>query len=195
MKTCASPPRMSVRVAVAFASAVAVLVAVGCERESRPVDKLASAATQPAATLSDLFPGSAPPPADGTSPFQHNAWGIAEGKRLFTYLNCVGCHANGGGGMGPPLMDDKWIYGFEPGQVFATIVQGRPNGMPSFMNKIPDHQVWQIAAYVRSMSGLVRQDAAPGRSDHMKNRPPENTIDPKSPTQGGVPSPASEMPQ
>ena len=29
-------------------------------------------------------------------------------------------------------MDDKWIYGYEPEQIFATISQGRPNGMPAF---------------------------------------------------------------
>src|ERR1044071_3848683 len=49
-----------------------------------------------------------------------NAYAIAEGKRLYTQLNCVGCHANGGGGMGPPLMDDKWIYGSAPANKIGT---------------------------------------------------------------------------
>ena len=127
--------------------------------------------------------------------YEENAYAMAEGKRLFMAMNCVGCHANGGGGMGPPLIDDKWIYGSEPEQVFATIVQGRPNGMPSFARKIPDYQVWQIAAYVRSMSGLTRADARPARADHMKSKPPESDMDPKTPVQGGTPAPASEMPQ
>jgi cytochrome c oxidase cbb3-type subunit III len=113
--------------------------------------------------------------------YAENALALSEGKRLYTYFNCVGCHAHGGGGMGPPLMDDKWIYGHEPQQVFATIIQGRPNGMPSFGGKIPDYQVWQLAQYVRSMSGLVRIDAAPGREDHMKNKPPENSIERQPP--------------
>ena len=167
-----------------------------CKREERTFrvepPYLMSVTKVPVTSFGAGGPTTMPVPANE---YEENAYAMAEGKRLFMFFNCVGCHANGGGGMGPPLIDDKWIYGSEPGQVFATIVQGRPNGMPSFMNKIPDHQVWQIAAYVRSMSGLVRKDAAPGRSDHMKNRPPENTIDPKSPTQGGVPSPASEMTQ
>ena len=46
--------------------------------------------------------------------------------------------------MGPPLMDDKWIYGSAPENIYATIIQGRPNGMPSFAGKIPTQQVWQI---------------------------------------------------
>ena len=64
--------------------------------------------------------------------YEENAFALSEGKRLYSAFNCVGCHAHGGGGMGPALIDDKWIYGHEPGQIFATIVEGRPNGMPSF---------------------------------------------------------------
>jgi cytochrome c oxidase cbb3-type subunit 3 len=47
--------------------------------------------------------------------------------------------------------------------------------MPSFRNKIPNYQVWQLSAYVRSMSGLAAPDAAPGRNDDMQGGPPENT--------------------
>ena len=65
---------------------------------------------------------------------------MAEGQRLYRWYNCAGCHANGGGGMGPPLMDDKWIYGSEPENIVATILEGRPNGMPSFRGKVPDDQ-------------------------------------------------------
>ena len=75
--------------------------------------------------------------------------------------------------MGPPLMDDKWIYGSEPHNIFETIVQGRPNGMPAFGNKIVTDQVWQIVAYVRSMSGQLRKDVAPGRGDDMQVRSQE----------------------
>jgi cytochrome c oxidase cbb3-type subunit 3 len=70
-------------------------------------------------------------------------------------------------------MDSKWRYGSEPDNIYATIVEGRPNGMPSFRGKIPEQQVWQIVAYVRSMSGLVRMDVAPSRSDTMSAKPPE----------------------
>ena len=47
------------------------------------------------------------------------------------------------------------------------IVEGRPNGMPSFRGKIPDQQIWQLAAYVRAMSGNVAQGrrAEPSRCD------------------------------
>jgi len=45
--------------------------------------------------------------------------------------------------------------------------------MPSFRNKIPDYQVWQLVAYVQSMSGQTPIDASPGRSDRMRPHLPE----------------------
>ena len=53
-------------------------------------------------------------------------------------------------------MDDRWIYGSDPSNIFNTIVEGRPNGMPSFGSKIPRYQIWQLASYVRSLAGLIR---------------------------------------
>jgi cytochrome c oxidase cbb3-type subunit 3 len=73
-------------------------------------------------------------------------------------------------------MDDQWLYGSEIENVYATIVQGRPNGMPSFRNRIPEQQIWQIAAYVRSMSGLTPKAASPSRSDEMQNKPAEQSM-------------------
>jgi cytochrome c oxidase cbb3-type subunit III len=72
--------------------------------------------------------------------------------RLYKQFNCTGCHFNGGGGIGPPLMDDQWIYGGRLDQIYNSIYQGRPNGMPAWGGKIADDQIWQIATYVRSMS-------------------------------------------
>jgi cytochrome c oxidase cbb3-type subunit III len=84
--------------------------------------------------------------------YYDNAQAVNDGKRLFAQYNCSGCHSNGGGGMGPPLMDDQWIYGGRLEQIHQTLVEGRPNGMPSWGGKVPDDQLWEISAYVRSMS-------------------------------------------
>jgi cytochrome c oxidase cbb3-type subunit 3 len=153
--------------------AVCVAAAASCEREHRPFRGLdAASARAQGETQSPLQPGGLAP--GSASPYQNNAWAIGEGKRLFTAYNCSGCHANGGGGIGPPLMDDEWIYGYEPANIFSTIVEGRPNGMPSFRGRLPDYQVWQLVAYVQSMSGQTPIDASPGRSDHMQARTPES---------------------
>lgn len=82
-----------------------------------------------------------------------------EGQRYYIAFNCAGCHgARGGGGIGPPLARAPFIYGNEPQNIFQSIVQGRPNGMPAFGGKAPDEVIWKIAAYVRHMS-------APGSPD------------------------------
>jgi cytochrome c oxidase cbb3-type subunit III len=171
-----------------YLAAAAIAVGAGCEREVRPFQTLpvASARGQHV-TETPLHPGGAPAPASGQdSPFRENAYGIGEGKRLYAAYNCVGCHANGGGGMGPALMDDRWIYGYEAANIYQTIVEGRPNGMPAFRNKIPDQQVWMLVAYVQSMSGNARYDALPGRSDHMRTGTPENNRPAQTPKQTGA---------
>jgi len=167
----------------------ALLALPACKREERTfrVEAPSADAVQTVA-VSALYPGTQPTTGPVKNDYEQNAYALAEGKRLFAQYNCNGCHANGGGGMGPPLIDDEWLYGYEPQQVYATILQGRPNGMPAFMGKIPDFQVWELAAYVRSMSGLVPSSAAPGRNDDMKGPPPENSANPTPPKNTRVPS-------
>jgi cytochrome c oxidase cbb3-type subunit 3 len=84
--------------------------------------------------------------------YYDNPQAVTTGKQLFNQYNCSGCHSNGGGGMGPALMDGEWIYGGRLEQIHQTLVEGRPNGMPAWGGKVPDKQLWQIAAYVRSLS-------------------------------------------
>jgi hypothetical protein len=59
--------------------------------------------------------------------------------------------------------------------------------MPAFLGKVPDHQAMQIAAYVRSMSGLLPKDVAPGRPDHMSAKKPESSTDQLTPTDSALP--------
>ncbi len=89
--------------------------------------------------------------------------------------------------MGPPLMDANWIYGSQPQNIHDTIVEGRPNGMPSFRGKIPDQQIWELVAYVRSLGGLLPKDVAPGRDDHMSGPPAESSTTRQQPKDSSVP--------
>jgi cytochrome c oxidase cbb3-type subunit III len=174
-----------------LALALAVVTLAGCEREERESRSAPVAESAPAAiALSSLFAGEtrpAPTPPPQRAEYENNAYHVSEGKRLFEWFNCSGCHSHGGGGMGPPLMDDRWIYGSQLENIYATIVQGRPNGMPSFQNKIPEQQVWQLAAYVRSMSGQLRKDVAPGRSDSLSAGPSEQRTPQATPRASAVP--------
>ena len=47
-------------------------------------------------------------------PSQTNAYELSQGKRLYGWFNCAGCHADGGGRLGPALMDGWWRYGADP---------------------------------------------------------------------------------
>jgi cytochrome c oxidase cbb3-type subunit 3 len=170
------------RMAIATCAVLLGLALAACEREERRLREIPPGVAASAVRVGQLQPGPAVQRFEARSPYEENAYAIAEGKRLFASFNCVGCHSHGGGGIGPPLMDDKWIYGSAPANIFATIVEGRPNGMPAFADKIPTPLVWQLVAYVRSLSGLVPTDAASGRSDHMQAKAPEMATEQESPT-------------
>jgi len=159
---------------------IAALAAAGCERERRYFEKprVAPSPIAQADADTDLQPGQAGRGMRAKEAVggytEGNVQALAQGKMLYRWYNCSGCHAQGGGGIGPPLMDDQWIYGSRPDEIFATIMEGRPNGMPAFRGRIPEEQAWQIVAYVRSMSGLVSSGVAPNRSDGLAGALPES---------------------
>ena len=129
-------------------------------------------------------------PAPGTpGPYVGNAWAMGQGQQLYNQMNCVGCHSHGGGGMGPPLMDAAWIYGVAPDNVYASIMRGRPNGMPAFGGRVTESQAWQLVAYVRSLSGQPSRGARPGRDDHMQVRESEQARRAERPVAAGTPKP------
>jgi cytochrome c oxidase cbb3-type subunit 3 len=166
-----------------------VLTLAACQREERDTrpDPTHGSGAQPV-PVTTLAPGGERPQADSEKArqFEANAFHLNEGKRLFSWFNCSGCHANGGGGMGPALMDDKWIYGSSIENIHASIRDGRPNGMPAFRDRVPDDQIWELAAYVRSLGGNAPSAAAPGRNDDMMPRPSENRM-PNAASQGRSP--------
>jgi len=133
-----------------------------------------------AVQTTDLQPGiSTPEPT--SNDYEKKSYQLSEGQRLYENFNCVGCHAHGGGDIGPPLSDSKWIYGYQPQQVFASIVQGRPKGMPAFGSRLNENQVWELVAYVRSLSGHASKTAVSGRDEHMQIGAPPNSVKPEQP--------------
>jgi cytochrome c oxidase cbb3-type subunit III len=179
-------PRLPCLLVVGIVAAVALS---GCEREARRFttpagNTTASASGARASTIQPgvVLGGGVTEAVKNVSPYDENAFAVNQGKRLYRWYNCNGCHGSGGGGsIGPALMDSEWRYGSDAASIFATITQGRPNGMPSFGGHIPDDQVWQLVAYVRSMNGLLRKDVAPSRADALYPGPPENARPKESP--------------
>lgn len=110
-----------------------------------------------------LFPGSARLDPGIENPFAGDPEAIAAGERHFKAYNCVGCHMPmGGGGMGPPLSDDVWIYGAEPAQIYLSIMHGRPQGMPQWSGMLPSKVVWEMIAYIDTLNEINDYAAAAG---------------------------------
>jgi cytochrome c551/c552 len=87
------------------------------------------------------------------NPYEGDKQAIATGAQLFVGYNCLDCHgADGSGAMGPSFQDGRWHFGGSPAEVFESIYQGRPDGMPAWGGRIANEQIWMLTAYVRSLS-------------------------------------------
>jgi mono/diheme cytochrome c family protein len=94
--------------------------------------------------------GLAPAAAAPRNPFSDST-SVVEGARLFSVMNCDGCHSGGAvGGVGPSLVDGRWRYGGSDGEVFHSIYYGRPRGMPAYGGVLPPAAIWKIMTYLRS---------------------------------------------
>jgi cytochrome c oxidase cbb3-type subunit 3 len=148
------------------------LLCVGCKYERREFRGTRADAELPRqGQASQLAQGHVAGSHEGNAPHQASAYDVSEGQRLYEWFNCHGCHFNGGGGIGPPFMDGYWTYGGDPQSIYTSIVEGRPNGMPAWKGRIPEKQVWQLVAYVRTLSGDQPAYVASGRRDDMYAKP------------------------
>jgi cytochrome c oxidase cbb3-type subunit 3 len=105
--------------------------------------------------VSGIYPGGTPRglSPDMQNPLASDPDAVTRGEKDFDSFNCSGCHmARGGGGMGPALSNDKWIYRSSPANIYLDIAQGRSKGMPAFGAMLPDRTIWELVAYVQSIS-------------------------------------------
>jgi cytochrome c oxidase cbb3-type subunit 3 len=164
---------------------LAAVLVTGCEREHRAFQGPPTLAITVDSAATSLQAAQSSPDAE-RAPFDQNAYGVSEGKKLFTQFNCVGCHAQGGGAIGPALMDATWYYGAAPEQIYESVVNGRPNGMPAFSRRLTVPQTWQLVSYVRSLSGLLNADVRSGREDHMQTRTQDQALRGLQPRRAGA---------
>ena len=100
-----------------------------------------------------VFAGGLMPPAERVVNTEaHNAKAAEEGAALFTSMNCDGCHGGGAvGAVGPSLIDGRWRYGGADADIFRSIAEGRPIGMPSFGGALQPAMIWRLVAYIKSL--------------------------------------------
>ncbi|MBL8210253.1 MAG: c-type cytochrome [Bryobacterales bacterium] len=101
--------------------------------------------------------------ADGRSkhPAMGDAKAIAAGQKLYA-TSCTGCHgATAEGGRGPNLRQRGMWHPLDDDALFGTIKRGVPGADMPGLN-LPDEQVWQIAAFVRSLTAPAIDTHVPG---------------------------------
>ena len=103
--------------------------------------------------VSVLSPGAVSSRPTIKNPVQGDPQATDRGMKYFINFNCIGCHAdNGGGGMGPALSNTTFIYGGQPENIYLSIFQGRPNGMPAWGALLPDPVIWDLVTYIGKLS-------------------------------------------
>ena len=129
---------------------LATLALAGCGRT--PPHGGSSAPPPPAATSVGPTPGPSNGGHGALNPYTNDRTATGEGRQLFVRFNCSGCHGGrAGGGMGPSLRDQDWIYGNSDAQIFSSIAEGRAHGMPAWQAQLTADQGWKLVAYIRSL--------------------------------------------
>ncbi|MEJ7607763.1 MAG: c-type cytochrome [Bryobacteraceae bacterium] len=105
--------------------------------------------------------------ADNEKKVKHPAFSdpiaIVAGSKLFA-TSCAGCHGpRGEGGRGPNLRNRGAWHSLDETDLFQTIQKGIPGSdMPA--TKLPDEQIWQLAAFVRALSAPAIESKLAGDS-------------------------------
>jgi mono/diheme cytochrome c family protein len=87
-----------------------------------------------------------------TNPYKDQPEAMAGSKRIFEQ-NCSPCHGRNAEGTKkrPPLRSERVQHEATEGDIHWLLVNGNMRkGMPSWA-KLPDQQLWQVIAYVKSL--------------------------------------------
>jgi mono/diheme cytochrome c family protein len=93
-----------------------------------------------------------------------------EGQKIYMAAGCNGCHGGtGGGGMGPPLTNQVWVYGSDDDTLFRLVALGSDGlqkqgytrkGSENVVGPMPpqgtivksDDDLWKIIAWIRTIN-------------------------------------------
>ena len=77
---------------------------------------------------------------------------VNQGAEIYE-AKCLNCHGEDGkGGICPNLADSEWKYGNSDDDIYKSIAEGRPGGMPDWNKTLNDEKIKSIVAYIRSLS-------------------------------------------
>jgi cytochrome c oxidase cbb3-type subunit 3 len=85
------------------------------------------------------------------NPYRGDAHAVSEGAEVFSTI-CMACHkADGSGLVGPSLVDPYWKYGNTDVDLFETVSNGRPGGMPPWSAQLGSEKIWKALAYLETL--------------------------------------------
>jgi cytochrome c oxidase cbb3-type subunit 3 len=129
-------------------SLVVIVALCACQHRDPPAASSVASVDVPVGPI----PGPGVESAANSNPYGNDAEAVAQGRILFRRFNCAGCHGeHAGGGMGVSLRDTEWLYGDSDAHIYDSIAEGRGHGMPAWGVKLPEPQIWQLVAYIRSL--------------------------------------------
>lgn len=86
-----------------------------------------------------------------TNPFRGDAAAIEEGQQVFSTI-CAACHKPDASGLvGPSLVDPYWKYGHSDAELFESVAEGRPGGMPPWLAQLGADKIWKSLAYLETL--------------------------------------------
>lgn len=87
---------------------------------------------------------------------------VAAGQKTYT-ANCVACHGdNLQGGIGQNLVDNTWIHGGRPTEIYAVIQKGvLDKGMPVWGPVLGGGRIADVVAFLISKNPTIEKPAEP----------------------------------
>jgi putative heme-binding domain-containing protein len=102
-------------------------------------------------------------PTTNKNPFEGNAEAIRTGMGVFR-VRCADCHGIDARGVRGPDLTQVWASGRTDEGLFKTIKDGVPGTEMPAQTRILDHEVWQVLAYLRTLSAAAPGDPPRGNA-------------------------------
>ena len=100
------------------------------------------------------------------NPLEANKEAIQAGMGQFR-VRCADCHGMDATGVRGPDITQVWASGRSDGGLFLTLRNGVSNTeMPSVGARTPDHEIWQILAYLRTLAAPAPTDPPRGNAEN-----------------------------
>ena len=132
-----------------LAACIATFACITCDAEAGDSSDVPAAIRYEA----NISAGGVNPPGVALeNPHKDDLQSAQTGERLFSSMNCDGCHGGGAlGSVGPSLVDGRWRYGGADEEIFQSIYYGRPKGMPAFGGVLGAEGIWMLVTYLQSL--------------------------------------------